>query len=385
MHKQVLIITPLIAPGGGPPGYVYNLMKGVNQLNQSAKLKNQFFFVGRRSDDRYKATGEKFRPYTVLSVIVQFLSKWGLNPPRRRRIRNAKTAIVNADVVVYQGYQDAQLAIYSKTIGKHSIYMPHSPAIMAEEIEMVCRLNNKVPHSKFFKRIRDNEENLIDNSDTVIFPSKGSAIKYESAFSDLLCKKNVVYIKSGVDISCHKFSSKIKGNERGKIRIAFAGRYVTHKGYDLFCDAAAIFCMHTPGVEFCSFGDGPLKKESPYVINMGWRRDLLTLLQEVDIVVIPNRIAYYDLLPLECAALAKPLVMTAVGGSKDQLDDLPDSIACPEPDAEQLAACIQVAVKRLYNDFSWGRKNRQAYEKLFTTEEFAKRWDDAMETIADRN
>jgi glycosyltransferase involved in cell wall biosynthesis len=386
MHRQVLIVTPLIAPGGGPPGYVYNLMKGVNQLDQAGKLNNQFAFMGRRSEDRYKATGEKYRPYSVLSIIVQFLSKWGLNPPRQRRIRNVKMAIVNTDVVVYQGYQDAQLAAYSKTIGKHSVYMPHSPSIMAEEVEMVCRLNNKVPNSKFFSRIRDNERRLIENSDTVVFPSRGSATKYILAFSDLLCKKNIIYLKSGVDINCNNDScSKINGGQVGKIRIAFAGRYVTHKGYDLFCDAAEIFCMHTPGVEFWSFGAGPLKEENPYVIDMGWRSDLLTVLQEIDIMVVPNRIAYYDLLPLECAALAKPLVMTAVGGSKDQLDDLPDSVACLEPNAEQLAACIQVAVKRLYSDSSWGIRNRQSYEKNFTTEEFAKRWDIAMQKIADHN
>jgi glycosyltransferase involved in cell wall biosynthesis len=301
------------------------------------------------------------------------------------RIRNAKMAIRNADIVVFQGYQDAQLVRYAQNLGKHSVYMPHSPSIMADEVEMVCRLNNQAVNREFFNQIRQNETQLIRNSDTVAFPSRGAATQYESAFSQLLNKKDVVYLKSGVDIPFERNACiGTKCTKRDKIRVAFAGRYVSHKGYDLFCDAAEIFCTLAREVEFCSFGDGPLKGKSHQVIDMGWRSDLLALLQRIDIMVVPNRIAYYDLLPLECAALAKPLVMTAVGGSKDQLFDLPDSVACHEPCAEQLAASIQIAVKRLCDDSSWGIRNRQAYERHFTTAEFAKRWDAAIETIGDR-
>lgn len=144
MHKHVLVVTPLIAPGGGPPGYVYNLMRGIEELSEAGELKNKFEFFGRLSKKRYKATGDGFRPRSILSSIVQFLSKWGLNPPRSRRIANARKAIENADVVVYQGYQDAQLVIYAHVRGTHTVYMPHSPSIMADEVEMVCRLNNRV-------------------------------------------------------------------------------------------------------------------------------------------------------------------------------------------------------------------------------------------------
>jgi glycosyltransferase involved in cell wall biosynthesis len=134
-------------------------------------------------------------------------------------------------------------------------------------------------------------------------------------------------------------------------------------------------------VAFYSFGDGPIQLKSKHVTNMGWRSDVLHFLRDVDIVVVPNRIAYYDLLPLECAALGKPLVMTAVGGSKDQLDDLPDAVACQDIRAEDLALSIQVAIERLRKDRSWGRRNQEAYKKHFTLAEFARRWDSAIELM----
>lgn len=214
------------------------------------------------------------------------------------------------------------------------------------------------------------------------FPSKGAASHYESAFSELLGTKHIVYIKSGVSINSggdgYGSFERRKSNE---IRIAFVGRYVSHKGYDLFCDAAELVCMTTPGVEFYSFGDGPIKRESAHVTRMGWRSDVLNFLKDVDIVAVPNRIAYYDLLPLECAAFGKPLVMTAVGGSNDQLRDLPDSVACHDICAGKLASSIQVAIEKLRKDSSWGRRNRQAYEKNFTISEFARRWDSVIELI----
>ena len=380
MSKRVMVITPFIKPGGGPPGYVYNLMKGIEELSSEDELQNDFHFFGEQSIGRYKATGEKSAAHkSVRAYLVQLATTLGLKPLLSKKIRDAKKAIRASDLVVFQGYQEAYLVGFAKKIGKQTAYMPHSPSVMANEYKMLCGLNGKLCCDAEYNRLHENEKKIIILVNHILFPSQGARGEYDNAFSDILARKKCFYIKSGASIEANIIKSEpLPRNADDPVKVFFVGRYVYHKGYDLFCDAAEIVCKNSIDAEFYTVGDGPMNIESPHVTNLGWRNDVLEILKMADIVVVPNRIAYYDLLPLECAALGKPLVMTAVGGNVDQLTDLSDSIVCNKPDADSLADSIKEAVTYFKSTPFWGLRNQQSYYKTFCPKEFARRWDLAI-------
>lgn len=380
MAKRILIITPFIKPGGGPPGYVYNLMSGVQQLLKEKKLTNQFEFLGNISRQRNKATGENFKSEKLNFRLLMFelLTYIGLRPLLSKKVRIAKKKINSTDFVVFQGFQDFYLAKYAHSKGIKVAYMPHSPSIMADEYKMLCFLNKQPCDELQYKKFKRIESSLIDTCDYIIFPSSGASTEYKDMFSQELSKKNTLYIKSGVDIFAD--DQKIV-NLKKTVNILFAGRYVYHKGYDLFCDAAELVIKKTKNIIFFTAGDGPMKRSSIYIKDLGWRDDIFNVIKNSDIVVIPNRIAYYDLFPLECAALGKPMVMTNVGGNADQLIEFPDCVACEKINSESLSNAILTAINFYNENTNWGGRNKIKYDSDFTSRSLAKRWDDAFSLI----
>jgi glycosyltransferase involved in cell wall biosynthesis len=384
MPKRILVITtPSIQRGGGPAGYVYNLMLGVALLEQSGNLQNNFIFWGGQSLSRNKMTGviSNKKKFSFFRIGVTLLTKAGLKPLLSRRIRMAMNHLKMADIAVFQGYQEPYLLKYARKQGVQTVYMPHSPCPYAEEYKENCRLNGVPCDLRSYARYLDDERYLMRNADVLAFPVIESTYGYRDVFSEELNRKQLSYIKSGVSV---QITNKPVMRTEGPPRLYFAGRYVAHRGYDVFCATAALLREQGIDAEFFTLGDGPMKQPLSDVTDLGWRDDVHVALQDADIVVVPNRVAYYDLFPLECAALGKPLVMTAVGGNADQLRHLPDSITCSEPTIPHLTAALKAALERFQREPKWGAANREVFERLFTVKAFAKRWDEAMGTL-DRN
>ncbi|MFL0681957.1 MAG: glycosyltransferase family 4 protein [Algoriphagus aquaeductus] len=381
MAKRVLIITPVIKPGGGPPGYVYNLKTGIDELSSKGLLKNHFEFLGEISEQRNKATGEKFKSknFGIFSIIIYLITLLGLKPVFSRKIKFAKQRISNADLVIIQGFQDVYLAKYMLKSNVPFAYMPHSPSIMAEEYKMLCELNGQFFSLDKYERYKKDESFFLKFSKFVVFPSEGARSEYDIHFIEELSNKKVIYIKSGVNVSFNIDKNKKAKKDSKKVEILYVGRYISHKGYDLFCDAAELISKEDNNIIFKTVGDGPMKRKSDKIIDLGWRNDVFEVINQCDIIVVPNRIAYYDLLPIECAALGKPLVMTSVGGNIDQLKEFPDSVFCNKLCSVALQQAINEAILKFKTSDNWGLENFKKYELGFTAKSFARRWDCALE------
>lgn len=351
-------------------------MVGVKNLERTSSLQNEFTFFGRQRLNRYKATGEiRRQDFNICKLCVYFISILGLKPFLSPRIKDAKKKIRGSSVVIFQGFQEPYLINYARMQGVSTVYMPHSPCPSAQEYRMLCQLNDLPLDQRKYDSFLNNERILIALADVIAFPSYGAGSQYFSSFPCEIASKRTLYLKSGVAIEGAETTA---GQIKKTPRICFIGRYIEHKGYDLFCAASSLLGEEGIVAEFVTIGDGPMKQSLPHVTDLGWRNDIYIALQEADIIIVPNRIAYYDLLPLECAALGKPLVMTAVGGNVDQLRDLPDSIPCSEPSIPHLASAIRKAIDEFYRNPLWGSANRKVFNKMFTAEAFARRWDDAI-------
>lgn len=346
------------------------------------EMANQFEFIGKYSENRSapKSKNKQNKVFNIKSIVSKIIAIFGLDKMLKKKLYVAKKNIRSCDVALFQGIQDTHLLKYAKRKGIKVGYMPHSPTIFADEYKMNCELSNDILDAEKYKKLFTDEHEFFSLSDYVFFPTNNAASEYTKSFGSLLSKKNVYYIKSGLDIEddC-KAINKIANDL--KVKILFVGRYVKHKGYDIYCEAAELVLSKRNNVSFFSAGTGPMKSDSADVKDYGWRSDVIELIKNHDIVVIPNRVAYYDLLPLECAALGKPLVMTRVGGNIDQLRDLPDTIECVDAESNSLSKAIAEAIDRYEKNPKWGLSNKEPYEKCFTAEIFARRWDNVFKEI----
>jgi len=250
--------------------------------------------------------------------------------------------------------------------------MPHSPSPTADEERMIELARTGRSSSARYRFLRWDENRSIALADIVVFASPGAAEQYDQAFPAALRSTERRYVLSGVGDPVPKRTDSAVRALHGRV-VLFAGRYVAHKGYDLFLEAAAAARARGVSAVFATLGTGPDRRTTDHVIDLGWSEDPASELRDAAAVVIPNRIAYYDLLPLEAAALGKPLVLTMVGGDNDQLEALPASTGAAV-DPESIAQAVERVLDSLDRDPGYGHENRQVYEAQFTPARLADRW-----------
>ena len=392
---RVLMMTAkVIAPGGGPPGYTFNLRDALSEaglIDESVSIR----FWGADRDERYQAAPNSDtagRSGTVVSAVKdrtrravvqsslgarfwEGLQRWRSGELREERA--ALDAIRGCDVLVLQGYQSVERARAASRQGTTIVYMPHSPSIRADEERMVAARTSSpltvAQHRILLKR----EAELIRRAEVVVFPAEAAADAYWAAFEHELHATEIRYVRSSVPSPVPRSVRQPSTNPV----VLFVGRYVEHKGYDLFVRAAEALAAKLPRVRFVTLGSGPDRMNSDAVTDLGWSDDPHSMIATADVVVVPNRVAYYDLLPLEVAALGRGMVMTKVGGNNDQLSLLPDSVAVT---IDGVVEGIEEAVMLAEKNPTWGLKNVGAFEEHFRGDRFAKEWHALLCDVGER-
>ena len=355
MKNKIGIFVDVLREGGGPRGYCYNLYEGLKQIS-SANLKIKFIHGPDKKISFFRKVINKLRKFLY---------------------------ILYSDVCVIQGFQNPIVAKIAKTFSKKIIYMPHSPTIFADEYKMQCEVTNTEVNKKIYIKNLLDEEYLFNVSDYVFFPVPEAANSYVVKWGNLLKNKKKVYLKSGTIIR-KSLKENVYFEHGDAFVVSFIGRYVTHKGFDIFCEAAGKF-KENKNIKFISAGNGGLinKAEENGVLNLGFIKDVESLIMDSDVIVIPNRVSYYDLLPIECSSFGAPLIFSDIGGNISQNKDMPDSLLFHSGDINDLCAVIKKAFEIRENDVSWGSKNKVAYNNLFTETKLAERWVKALSLVVE--
>ncbi|EBQ5309215.1 glycosyltransferase family 4 protein, partial [Salmonella enterica] len=247
--------------------------------------------------------------------------------------------------------------------------MPHGPvSYTTETLDDVESKYGKIYFRGFYFRIMSLLENNIFNKvDFVTVAAREGMesyqdinIQYEyklfevtSGLPPLICNTNKSDARKLLDIPDDKFI------------VGFFGRYNRHKGYDFFYDE--VISSANEKVFFISAGIGPIiKKEAHNYKNFGWRSDINNLITACDIIVIPNRHTYFDLLPLECFSLSRPVAVSLIGGNKKlcsltqaaipfklncgELNNLVNNLSNNKTDYKKLESLAKKSYDELFSD-----------------------------------
>ena len=111
----------------------------------------------------------------------------------------------------------------------------------------------------------------------------------------------------------------------GDFVVGFAGRILPYKGVDLFLEVAKISLDLGDGINFriCGFGDlGDLQVPKNVMVTAKWfeQDELISEISKFDILLLPYREASQSGLISISASLAIPVVVTPVGGLKEQVE-----------------------------------------------------------------
>ena len=202
----------------------------------------------------------------------------------------------------------------------------HSPVPAFQELEDYC--------STFFEKnwFRKQREKFIDidrlaftRADYVVFPTPGAMDAYYNHwpdFKEIIAKKEVQFIETGIaprQSLLKKDEVLIKlGLKHDDFIISFAGRHNLIKGYDLLKQLAVRLFDEDDKIKVIAAGnERPLTRlEHPFWKEIGFTKDPYSYMAASDVLIVPNRETYFDLVVLEGLSLGKIVLTSNTGGNR---------------------------------------------------------------------
>jgi len=133
--------------------------------------------------------------------------------------------------------------------------------------------------------------------------------------------------------------------------VGTVANYHPKKDWPNLLRAARIVADRDPGVRFCAVGQGPLEatvhalhaelRLEEAVILPGYRVDAARVMAGADIFTLASRWEGLPVAVMEACALGLPLVLTAVGGIREEFADGVDARLVPPGDPDALACALE--------------------------------------------
>lgn len=165
------------------------------------------------------------------------------------------------------------------------------------------------------------------SGDTMITPSK--ALRDHLVMSYQLRPSTIHVIPNAVEQP--KTQLEISVAKPGMLTIGFIGRLSVEKGARYFLESVPLIRQQFPHVNFLIAGIGPEMQSlqalaqavglAPKQVFLGAHADVPTLLQQLDLVVVPSLDESFSLVALEAMHQGRPVVASAVGGIPEVVSD----------------------------------------------------------------
>ena len=362
---------------GGPSGYLWN----IKQYLDLQKDEEIVFY-----SDHIKAGGGKNLWTSFLLGVCALLKKEHLahlilNYFYKGALTKKEKALLNG--VDYVHFHTLSAACgYNELVHKanvKTILTVHSPEPLIDEINS----RGKVVMSPKKRDIYiTRETTIMDSVDYLMFPVKGalecytlSSTVYSEFFKEKLEQNRIFFVPTALpdcdklDIENYLSDYNIPNNAT---KICYVGRHNRIKGYEYLKQIASKVWEKAPDTYFIIGGkqEECAPVNDPRWIELGWVKTK-SLLQEVDVFILPNQQTYFDIIALEILRSGTPLITTLTGGNHYLSEINNGGITfIPHDDAEKAVTAIIDVIQKDIN----GKNARALYEAYFTMNQYIKRY-----------
>jgi glycosyltransferase involved in cell wall biosynthesis len=212
--------------------------------------------------------------------------------------------------------------------------------------------------------------------------------------------RRVVCIHNGIDPE--RFQRRSQRSEAraqlglpvtNDLLIGAVGRLDAEKGFADLLQAAALLVPDFPGVRIAIAGDGPLQQPlreqalrlglSERVHWLGFRRDVQTVYDALDIFVLPSLCEALGYACLEAMATELPAVASRVGGLSEVVVPGSTGLLVPPRNPPALAAALRTLLDSEELRRRMGHAGRQRVARLFSEREMVRRTLDVYRELLD--
>ena len=393
-----LVISPELRVGGGPGGYLFHLRRGIEKIGAKSivflELTEKKGIEKKQEKKWTKFLKEainvfKTRKIKILLDLSLYLAhKCTIEREYNKKVSKIYRAIEKLHPKILH-FHDPFLLYYFVKNAKYKkrfiiLLTWHSPSGFNEiRMRIKYRFNFDNPPI-FSKMIREVLVEGIRAADYFLVPSNNcfdSQIRYLPESKPSIVDNKIKLFYSGIDkesikstLSKDTFLKKYNIPSGRKI-ISFIGRGHYDKGFDLFVEVAKKF-ENDPSVIFVKSGalfDTSLKMPKNLIV-LGWLDNVYDFVSATDVVMMPNRSTFFDLLLLEALSFGKIIVTTDVGGHKE-FKNITPGVFLTQPRLTDLKNCLEKVLR--FNTEEYKKcidQNLVAYNEYFTAIAFAKRY-----------
>ena len=361
---------------GGPKGYIYNLLLGCEKIGTRVE-----FICESKNTNNSDKNNRKEHKYCISFIydlrVIAYFFKRGIRLKKNIKLKNREYKMLH----VHCSEDVYYLRKFIKYKGK-IIFTPHRPEEL--ENEYINNINKNIKGKHFIVKLlaRYIEKESYKMCDAFIFPSKGAMEIYYNfpGFKKYGKNKIIKYVYTGVEKNeikiCKKRYRADLNIENNDFVISYIGRHNKIKGYDLLTSISEdfiknkIFCIcagNKDGVE--NIPNNKYWKELGYINNSE------ELMNASDVIVIPNRNTYFDLVIIEALSVGKIVITSNTGGNID-ISEKTNGIILFDSSNEKdlLNKIIKVKALNIEEKKELENDNFKFYEKYCTLNAFAKNY-----------
>lgn len=194
---------------------------------------------------------------------------------------------------------------------------------------------------------------------------------------------------------------EINGKKIKKPIVAMVGRFDKHqKGHQYFIEAARIINGKMPEVNFLVVGGAVNKKEEEFkkelqtkvkelglsekVIFTGFYPDLIYLLSNIEVVVIPSLYEAPSAVAMEASALKRPIVASNVGGIPEVVIEGKTGFLVPPKNPQAIAEKAIFLLRNPKVAREIGERGYQRVKENFTQERLAREYEKVYEELIEK-
>jgi glycosyltransferase involved in cell wall biosynthesis len=388
--KKLLVYATLedLKPIGGPSGTLHNLI----DLFQSSKSIEIIDFLKTKkiipdqSDSFFKinrALKMIINPFLFLNQYFPLLTYFELVLFRGdNRISPYELVHFHS---TFDMFKNRRL-LTNKTV----ILQSHSP--IPSHHEFFDGKNFKIYRRiiQFFFRVCDKYS--FSRADKIIFPVVEAMDGYRKfPFLKSILETSsdkILFVRTGI---LDPLPQNIYANNESSntITFGFLGRHIEVKGYDTFVDVFSQIIDKNNGKVLVG---GRPNKKIHFPQSSNWKElgfiDKVEFFRLIDIIVVPNRETYFDLVVLEALAMGKVIVLSLTGGNKHFLkykELINDSIFFYEYEEELYTIASSLCQIDSNTIKIRGLKNRELYLKFFTARRMYESYMEIVNCILNEN
>ncbi len=207
-----------------------------------------------------------------------------------------------------------------------------------------------------------------------------------------------VTIHYGIDLKKYtvikNLTRKVLGLKESDIVLGTVARFTDQKGHKYLIAAAPHIIARFPNVHFVFVGDGPNRQMMEGQIRdlgltdhfhlLGFRTDVVDLLNLFDVFVLPS---LYEGLPnvvLEAMACHNPVIATGVDGTVEAVEDGITGYIIPPKDSDALARKIVDLLASHTRMTEMGKAGRKRVEQHFSLEKQIREFNELYEQLIEQ-